>query len=70
VVRVTERAFGGRATDAALRAVATAVGVPGRSVTPVTGATSRRKRFEIATVPGEARQLEASLHWLLGGTNA
>ena len=47
VVRVVEPADGGRATDAALRAVAEALGVPRRSVTLVRGASSRRKLVEI-----------------------
>ena len=47
VVRVVEPATGGRATDAALSAVARAVGVSHRSVTLVKGATSRKKLIEI-----------------------
>ena len=47
VVRVVDPADGGRATDAALRAVAKALGVPRGSVTLVRGATSRRKLIEI-----------------------
>jgi uncharacterized protein YggU (UPF0235/DUF167 family) len=48
VVRVRERAVDGQATEAALRAVAAAFGVPRRAVTLVAGATSRRKVVEIA----------------------
>jgi hypothetical protein len=47
VVRVVEPANEGRATDAALRAVAKALGVPRRSVTLVRGTSSRRKLIEI-----------------------
>jgi uncharacterized protein YggU (UPF0235/DUF167 family) len=47
IVRVVEPADAGRATGAALRAVAQAVAVPGRSVTLVRGATSRRKLIDI-----------------------
>jgi uncharacterized protein YggU (UPF0235/DUF167 family) len=49
VVRVTERAEGGRATSAALRAVADALSLPRRSVTLTRGATSRRKLVDIHT---------------------
>ena len=51
VVRVVARAEGGRATEAARRAVAHALGVPLGSVTLVRGATSRRKLLEIADDP-------------------
>jgi uncharacterized protein len=47
VVRVVEPADAGRATDAALRSVAKAIGVPSGSVSLVRGATSRRKLIEI-----------------------
>jgi hypothetical protein len=47
VVRVAERAVDGRATEAALAAVASALGVRRREVTLVTGATSRTKVVEI-----------------------
>jgi hypothetical protein len=47
VVQVAEPADQGRATAAALRAVADALGLPRRSVTLVRGATSRRKLIEI-----------------------
>jgi uncharacterized protein YggU (UPF0235/DUF167 family) len=49
VVRVGERAVDGRATAAALAAVAAAFGVRRQAVTLVAGATSRRK---IVDVPG------------------
>jgi len=48
VVRVSARAVDGRATDAALTAVARAFGVPRRAVTLVTGASSRTKIIDVA----------------------
>lgn len=47
MVRVQERAVEGKATEAALAAVADALGVPRRKVTLVRGASSRRKVVEI-----------------------
>jgi uncharacterized protein len=47
VVRVAERAQDGRATSAALAALAEALGVRPRDVALVTGATSRTKVVEI-----------------------
>lgn len=47
VVAVTEPAVDGRATAAALKAVAAALGVPARSVSLVSGATARTKLVEI-----------------------
>lgn len=47
VVRVAARAEGGRATEAALVALASALGVPRREVSLVTGATHRTKLVEI-----------------------
>ena len=47
VVRVTAPAVEGRATEAALRAVADAFGVRRRAVTLVSGATSRTKVVEV-----------------------
>jgi uncharacterized protein YggU (UPF0235/DUF167 family) len=47
VIRVSERAVDGRATAAALEALAKAVGLPRRSVTLVSGATSRTKVVEL-----------------------
>jgi uncharacterized protein YggU (UPF0235/DUF167 family) len=47
VVRVRERAVGGAATEAALRAVAEALGVRRADVALVTGATSRAKTVEV-----------------------
>lgn len=55
VVRVAEPADRGRATAAALAAVADALGLPARSVTLVRGATSRRKLLDVDPEPaGEA----------------
>jgi len=51
VVWVTARPAGGAATQAVLRAVAEAFGVPQRDVTLVTGATSRDKVIEVAGPP-------------------
>lgn len=48
VVRVRERAVEGRATDAALTALAAAIGVQRRELTLVRGATSRTKVIEVA----------------------
>jgi uncharacterized protein YggU (UPF0235/DUF167 family) len=48
IVRVTARAVGGQATEAALAAVAAAFGVRRRSVTLVSGSTSRTKVVDIA----------------------
>ena len=51
VVCLTGRPAGVAATQAVLRAVAEAFGVPGRDVALVTGATSRDKVIEIAGPP-------------------
>jgi uncharacterized protein len=48
VVRVSARAVDGRATEAALAAVADAFGVRGDAVTLVAGASSRTKIVEVA----------------------
>lgn len=61
VVRVAARAVDGKATEAALAAVAQACGVPRRAVSLVSGATSRTK---IVDVEGAD---EATLRRLLGG---
>lgn len=68
VVRVTARAVDGKATDAALRAVAEAVGVRPRDVELVTGATSRIKTIDITTDdPTEARRIRTRLDHLRTG---
>jgi uncharacterized protein (TIGR00251 family) len=48
LVRVSAPAVDGRATEAALAAVASAFGVRRRAVTLVTGATSRTKVIDVA----------------------
>ena len=48
VVRVTARAVGGQATEAAVAAVAAAFGVRRRCVTLLTGAASRTKIVDVA----------------------
>ncbi|WP_250290767.1 DUF167 domain-containing protein [Frankia sp. CiP1_Cm_nod1] len=54
VVRVTAPAVDGRATESALRALATAFGVRRREVVLVRGATSRMKIVEIGGRPESA----------------
>jgi uncharacterized protein YggU (UPF0235/DUF167 family) len=49
VVRVTARAVDGQATEAALQALAKAIGVRRREVTLVTGASSRTKLVDVVT---------------------
>ncbi len=63
VVAVSERAVDGKATEAALRAVAGAFGVRRRDVTLVTGATSRDK---VVDIDGPADVLSARRDALLG----
>jgi uncharacterized protein YggU (UPF0235/DUF167 family) len=48
VVRVSARAVGGQATEAALTAVAVAFGVRRRAVTLISGASSRIKIVDVA----------------------
>ncbi len=60
LVRVGAPAVDGRATEAALAAVATAFGVRRRAVTLVTGATSRTKVIDVAGAD------QAALDRLLG----
>lgn len=62
VVAVTARAVDGKATEAALRAVADAFDVRRRAVTLVTGATSRDKVIDIE---GESAALETRRDALL-----
>jgi uncharacterized protein (TIGR00251 family) len=61
VVRVTAPALDGRATAAALRALAKAFGVPTAAVTLVTGATSRDKVVAIAGDPEVLQARAAAL---------
>jgi uncharacterized protein YggU (UPF0235/DUF167 family) len=63
VVAVTARAVDGKATEAALRAVADAFDVKRRDVTLLAGAASRDKVIDI---DGEARVLSARRDTLLG----
>jgi uncharacterized protein len=58
VVRVTAPAVAGKATEAALRAVADAFGVRRRDVTLLAGATSRDKAVRI---DGDAHALAVTL---------
>jgi len=53
VVAVTERAVDGRATAAALLALARALGVPKAAVTLVSGATSRDKVVQVTDPPAD-----------------
>lgn len=68
MVRVSARAVDGKATEAALRALAEALGVRRSEVTLVTGATSRTKLVDIAEVGRsdaelrELAELVARLH--------
>ncbi|HEX8007613.1 MAG TPA: DUF167 domain-containing protein [Trebonia sp.] len=64
VVLVTARAVDGKATEAALRAIAEAFDVRRRDVSLVTGATSRDKVVEIA---GEDVRLAGRRDVLLSG---
>jgi uncharacterized protein (TIGR00251 family) len=66
IVAVTARAVDGKATEAALRAVADAFSVPRRDVTLVTGATSRDKVVE---VDGDAAALAGRRDALLSGSD-
>jgi uncharacterized protein YggU (UPF0235/DUF167 family) len=52
-VAVAARAVDGKATEAALRAVAQALGVPRRAVTLVVGAASRDKVVAVAEPPAD-----------------
>jgi len=63
VVAVTARAVDGKATEAALRAVADAFDVRRRQVTLVTGATSRDK---VVDIDGAEDELSARRATLLG----
>lgn len=58
VVRVAERAEGGRANQAVIAAIAQALGVPQRAVTLVRGASSRRKVVEIEAGESDRPGLE------------
>ena len=64
IVRVVEPADAGRATDAALRAVAKAIAVPSGSVSLVRGATSRRKLIEIDVASDQSNAVALALQRL------
>jgi uncharacterized protein len=66
VVRVVEPADAGRATDAALRAVAKALAVPAGSVRLVRGATSRRKLIEVDVPSNQRHSVEIAWRRLRG----
>lgn len=69
VVRVTEPAVDGKATEAALAAVAAALGVRRRDVTLVSGATSRTKVLDVAAADDATdHALAAALAALLDPT--
>jgi uncharacterized protein len=61
VVRVNAPAVDGRATAAALRAVAKALGLRPADVTLHQGATSRDKLFAVADPPADLEQRVAAL---------
>ena len=66
IVAVTARAVDGKATEAALRAIADAFGVRRAAVTLVTGATSRDK---VVRIDGDAADLAGRHAALLGGAS-
>lgn len=66
VVQVAAPAREGKATAAALRAVADALGVASSSVTLARGATTRRKPVEIAITTGAVGAVQARLARLQG----
>lgn len=68
VVRVVEPAEDGRATAAALRALADALTLPKRSVTLVHGMKSRRKVVEIATAPRDDESVRLEVQKLLNAS--
>ncbi|MCK9877317.1 DUF167 domain-containing protein [Frankia sp. Ag45/Mut15] len=61
VVRVSARAVDGKATEAALRALADALGLRRGEVSLVHGATSRTKLVEIAVSPADEPALRDRL---------
>ena len=68
IVRVVEPADAGRATEAALKAVAAAIDVPRGTVTLLRGSKSRRKLLEIRASSVDARRVQAALDRLRSGT--
>jgi uncharacterized protein YggU (UPF0235/DUF167 family) len=67
VISVCARAVDGRATEAALEALARALGVRRRQVSLFTGAASRSKLVDVDPGPLPCGQLEARLRDLLDG---
>lgn len=67
IVRVSEPADDGRATTAALHAVADALKLPKRSVSLVRGAKSRRKLIDITTDLRDTESLRMAVQQLLDG---
>jgi uncharacterized protein YggU (UPF0235/DUF167 family) len=65
IVRLTEAAEAGRATKAAMIAVAKALAIPSRSVTLLRGNTSRRKLVSVE-VGSECARISAAVKELLG----
>jgi len=65
VIAVTARAVDGKATQAALEALAEALGLRRRQVTLVTGATSRTKVAQV-DAPGQLESVRARLAELTG----
>jgi uncharacterized protein len=61
IVTVTAPAVGGRATEAAIRAVARALALPARRVSLRTGATSRDKLLAISDPPADLADRIAAL---------
>jgi uncharacterized protein YggU (UPF0235/DUF167 family) len=68
IVRVAEPPDGGRATEAALRAVAAAIDAPRRSVTLLRGPKNRRKLLEIPASSIDAGRIQKTLDRLRSGT--
>ncbi|HEX6932890.1 MAG TPA: DUF167 domain-containing protein [Streptosporangiaceae bacterium] len=54
VIRVTERPVDGKATEAAMAALATALGIQRRAVRLVAGASSRKKIVDVTGVDPSA----------------
>jgi uncharacterized protein YggU (UPF0235/DUF167 family) len=69
VVRVVEPADRGRATTAALKAIADELGVPRRLVKLVNGATSRRKVIDIDFESDDCARVSTILARLLGASS-
>lgn len=67
VVRVTAPAERGKATDAALAALADSLSLPRRVVSLASGTTSRRKVVNLAVAPSGRAALEARLAQLREG---